>query len=178
MKTRVTRGLETLLAALIILTILATIAAFAVRLGAQTTTSFKSFPSRAGETLLVTGANPAAGAEISDTVPARETLTLYSVRIVLVTSATVATRAVNLYFDDGATTFFETFNATTQAASLTYRYNFGVGLVAAGAAPLLVLPLPSAIKLGPGFRIRTTTTAIQVGDDYAAAIYLIERTRF
>lgn len=62
---------------------------------------------------VIVGANPAAGAEVSETVPAGETWCLLGVRVTLVTSATVATRQPILTLDDGTNIFFENPAAST-----------------------------------------------------------------
>jgi hypothetical protein len=130
---------------------------------------------RAGGILkTVAGANPAAGAEISDAVPANKVWRLTAVLLTLVTDANVAARRVHLVIDDGATVFYRRGSNATQAASLTQNYLF---CSEAGEAPVRDLyaadPLP-VIDLPAGARIKTVTVNKQAGDDYAPPIYYVE----
>lgn len=123
----------------------------------------------------ITGTNPAAGLEISETVPTNARWNLLAFSAVLVTSAAVANRQVNLIVDDGANTVYDFPSASVQAASLTHRYN------AAPAAPAPVvtnlrhlIPLPRPTTLFQGFRLRTSTTLIDPADDWGAPQLLVE----
>ncbi len=126
--------------------------------------------------LLKTGTNPAAGSEISETMTQTEK-NLYAVRFRLVTSATVATRTVNVIIDDGTNILWQKVAGATQTASLTRDYLFVAPPYTDGAAfdanGLLVMTLPN-IPLLPGFRFRTTTTNIQAGDDFAAPLLFVQ----
>lgn len=112
-------------------------------------------------------ANPAAGAEISYTVPAGTVLQLLGARVSLVASADVATRTVQLTIDDGTTVFNKFVSPSTQAASATYAYNF-----TAGTSNVTVLNNEIVVGLGqqlflpPGYRIKTVTNNIQAADDF------------
>jgi hypothetical protein len=75
----------------------------------------------------ITGTDPAAGAEISETVPTGARWRLRALAATLVTSATVANRTVSLRVDDGTTGYFGTDAAGTQPASNTIRYNAAEG---------------------------------------------------
>lgn len=122
----------------------------------------------------VTGTNPAAGAEVSETVPAGKEWRLLSIAVALVTSATAATRRPHLLIDDGTTVSYRRASNATQAASLTQNYVFaGEGPEAAVRGTWVADPLPS-LPLGAGYRIRTSTESIQAGDDYGAPVLLVE----
>ena len=123
-----------------------------------------------------TGANPAAGAEVSVTVPTGEIWRLLSVRLTLVTSATAATRRVILLADNGAATIWAAPAGNTQAASLTNNYSFTSGLSGnlSGTAEFAV-GVGEDLWLPSGYRIRTNTENIQTGDDYAAPVLHIIR---
>lgn len=125
---------------------------------------------RAVPTTVLT-ADPAAGAELSFAVPAGELYELYVVFIQLVTSATVATRQVELVIDDGTNVIYRCAAGATQAASLTTRYNFGANLPkdSAVVAGDLNVPLPQPLVLSGGYRIQTVTTAKDAGDNYGPA---------
>lgn len=125
---------------------------------------------------LVPTAGPAAGAEISHTVPAGKIWRLLSARYELVTDATVSNRRTSLVIDDGATVIHRHVSNQVQAASLTYEYDWGVGRIEAAVRsghvgdPLVPLNLPA------GYRIRTITENLQAGDDYSAAFLLVEES--
>lgn len=139
----------------------------------------RSFRDRGGDIVSIIGNNPAAGAEVNFPVPAGQGLLLKAVRFRLVTSAVVANRVPILTIaDDNANTVMEFPAAVAQAASLTVDYNFiaDLGYAAAavaggkfvqGIAPFLYLP--------DGWTIKTVTSLIDVGDDYAAPTIVAER---
>lgn len=129
---------------------------------------------RGGTLKVVSGSDPAAGAEVSDTVPAGKAWRVISVLVALVTSATVATRRTHLVIDDGTTTFYRRGSNATQAASLTQNYLFcGEGPEASARGTFVADPLPQ-IDLPAGARIKTVTENIQAGDDYGAPQYYVE----
>jgi hypothetical protein len=132
-------------------------------------------PAGFGRIRLITGTNPAAGAEISETVPTGARWKLRTFIYTLVTSAAVANRRPVLTIDDGATTIWESFTNVAQTATQTAKYRAGVGV------PFLLydtlayhLPLPSDLLLPAAARIRTVTALIDVADDYGAPVYAVE----
>jgi hypothetical protein len=123
----------------------------------------------------ITGTNPAAGVEISETVPTNARWRVYAVRFALVTDATVASRESLLTFDDGATVFAVSMPAGAQAASSTFTHDWfhhTFPRVAAASAELNQ-PLPR-IDLLAAARVRTVTTNLQAGDNYGAPQLLVE----
>lgn len=126
----------------------------------------------------VLSADPAAGAEVSITVPAGEDWRLMSGRVPLVTSATAANRRPHIVMDDGtASVHMRSPVGAVQAASLTVGYNFGPGIPqdAAVVDGEIRMTLPTGeIYLPAGHRIRTITTALQVGDNYGPMALLVE----
>lgn len=109
---------------------------------------------RGGILKVVSGADPAAGAEVSDAVPAGKTWRLHGVLLQLVTSATAATRRTHLVLDDGTTVFYRRGSNATQAASLTQNYAFaGEAQEAAVRATWVADPLP-VFDLPAGARAR------------------------
>lgn len=123
----------------------------------------------------VTGSDPAAGAEVSETVPTGAVWRLVAFRATLVTDATVANRRVNLTIDDGTNTLLLKPPGADQAASLTYIYQADAnGAAAALLSTTQALPLPPDLFLRAGFRIRTATNSIQAGDNWAAPQLLVE----
>jgi hypothetical protein len=115
----------------------------------------------------VLGTDQAAGAEISETVPAGARWRLRGLRAQLVTSATVATRRVHVFVDDGATKLFELAAADTQLASLTRNYNVEpVGFQRTAQDNEIYVPTAPDLQLLQGWRIRTATTLFDAGDNW------------
>ena len=120
--------------------------------------------------------DPAAGADVSVTVPGGRVWIPQTAYYELVTDATVANRQGRLLLDDGETVFWEHQPPNTQAASLArqYVYGRGVGIPGAIAGSLFPMPLPE-VYLFPGFRIRTTITNLQAADNIGSfRMYVIE----
>ena len=123
----------------------------------------------------ITGTDPAAGAEISETVPANTIWLIGSVRFTLVTDATVAERQAHLVINDGATTLLNLPTTGTQIQSLTRNYNaheLGGLIVPTGSE--IDIGLPSGLILPAGFGLTTETTLIESGDDYGAPQLSVE----
>ncbi len=123
-----------------------------------------------------TGADPAAGQEILVTVPADEIWEVYGIVFTLVTDATVATRTPILIINDGAEEFYRQADGTGITASLTVKEEAArfFGTKPADLATVHFLALPE-LFLGPGFKIITSTTNIQAGDNYGAPIVIARR---
>ena len=123
----------------------------------------------------VTGTDPAAGSECSDTVPANARWRLISWRAALVTDANVATRQVHLVIDDGTLILANYPAGTTQIASLTRNYNgLDIGVVPALTDVEIYIPTNFPVLLAAGSRITTVTTSIQATDNYGAPQMLVE----
>lgn len=124
----------------------------------------------------ITGTNPAAGAEISETVPTNAVWRLWGLTIPLTTDATVANRRVTLRLDDGTNDFHRYLAHAAQAASLlrTYcAYPIGYATVDIGQDTPILLASPPPF-LFQGWRIRTSTISLQAGDDYGAPQLFVE----
>jgi hypothetical protein len=123
----------------------------------------------------ITGTDPAAGVEISETVPTNARWRVLGVRYALVTDANVATRTSHLIFDDGAAEVAKMTPEGNQVASVTVQYTYAHG-ARSGSIPstgyLSMLPVTSL--LSEGWRIRTSTTNMQVGDNYGAPQLWVE----
>jgi len=133
----------------------------------------------AGAVVDVTGTTPGAGAEISETVPTGVIWTLKAFSFTLTASAAVANRFPNITVDDGANIVFATGQGSALAASGTFRFSFGDNTQAVGVFNnFVVLGFPSALRLMPGYRIRTSTTNLQAGDQYSAPQYLMQEWLF
>jgi hypothetical protein len=129
----------------------------------------------AGNVRAITGTDPAAGVDISETVPTNALWRLISLAATLVTDATVINRSPTIAFDDGASVYFRSELSFFHTATNTVLYSasaspiFSTTLVA--QAPIAI---PPGILLPPGHRIRTLTTNLQAGDNWSAPVFLIE----
>jgi hypothetical protein len=123
----------------------------------------------------IAGTTPAAGADISETVPtgARWEAIAFGGR--LTTSATVANRFPRLTIDDGGAVPFidEGELATAQTASQAARHTWREGLNAQINQVNFNGGLPVHTFLLAGSRIRTVTTGIQVGDQWDQVQFLV-----
>jgi hypothetical protein len=134
-------------------------------------------PPRAGPGWIryIVGTDPAAGSEISETVPTNAYWRLQTVAFSLSTSATAANRSVNLRIDNGTTTVAYVIPGQLQIASLNRIYSYGAGFpLAAPLASYLLQPLPYGLILAPGWRIQTETDLLQAGDNFCAPLMSVE----
>lgn len=123
----------------------------------------------AGALRSITGADPAAGAEVSETVPTGARWALRALRVTLVTDATVANREVALTFDDGVTVYAEYPSSVNQTATQSRAYTASPAGVRGGAATSLAIMIATApIVALSGHRIRTLTTGLAGGDNFGA----------
>lgn len=122
-----------------------------------------------------TGTDPAAGVEISETVPTAAKWRFISARTVLTTSATVANRRPIFVVDDGT----ETFYSVAAAADITAGSATAISIIdtfgtAASPSGVHAINMPRNIMLSAGYRIRTTTSNLQADDNYIAPRLLVE----
>lgn len=129
----------------------------------------------AGVVRSITGTNPAAGAEISETVPTGAAWRPLSLVATLVTDATVATRRAILIFDDGTLTHTRMPQNTTSTAtqSVILAWHIGSDIVSSGGT-FGNAPLADHVRLPAGSRIMTSTNNIQAGDNWGAPQFLVE----
>lgn len=131
----------------------------------------------AGHGLLrsITGTDPAAGVEISETVPTGRVWRLVSMRFALVADATVINRIPVVTLDDGTNVFFasQSSNALTASLSRNYTASAQGGKVTNETTEDAIL-LPPDLYLFQGWRIRTATTGLQAGDNYGAPQLMVE----
>lgn len=124
----------------------------------------------------VVGATPAAGADILETVPTGARWRLKSIRFRLVTSATVANRAVKFIIADttNAPVSIISFNFN-QAASITNDYSLGIGVNPLVDPNTLVVmgPIPDNLMFA-AFTWKTLTNNLQAGDQFSFVEYLVE----
>lgn len=123
----------------------------------------------------ISGTLPAAGAEISEVVPAHCLWRLILFNYGLTTSAAVASRGPGFIIDDGTNNLlvYPSVNAVTAAGAGSFNAIAGSNL-SYGASFPVNWPVPPQMWLGAGFRIRTLTTNIQAADQYTAPQYLVE----
>lgn len=123
----------------------------------------------------ITGATPAAGAEVTETVPTGAAWRLISWSMILTTSSTVANRTVRLLIDDGTNFFYAVTEPQVIAAStpaLCVFFDGATHSALANNAP--IAPLPSNNRLAAGYRIRTSSLSLQANDQYGSIQYLVE----
>jgi hypothetical protein len=121
----------------------------------------------------VTGTTPGAGAEISETIATGSRAELIAFHAQLAASATVANRFPNLLLDDGANVYARSQISGAITASQTVQISWAQGYPAATQQTQFLAPLPNFLRMGAGHRIRTSTTGIQVGDQYSLVQYLL-----
>lgn len=132
---------------------------------------------KSGYLRVVAGTDPAAGSEILETVPTNARWDLVSIRMQLVTSAAVANRQPRLFLDDGTNEFWRAAVTGNITASLTTQITAGRGLVREAISTTVIsIALPNDTELLQGWRIGTSTVAMDAGDNYAVPImYVKER---
>jgi len=123
----------------------------------------------------VSGVDPAAGAEVSITVPAGAVWRVLGLRFVLTTDATAVNRQTDLVIDDGANTLLRIEPPAAQGASGTRGYNYGPGLPARAVLTAeFIAPLPVDTLLAGGWRLRTVTGQLQAADNYNSVQLWVE----
>src|SRR3990167_9575983 len=123
------------------------------------------------------GADPAAGTEISITVPSYQLRVVNSVRFTLVASANAASRIVHLLFTTSGNVIAECISNTAQIISQTRVYTAFPTTPGGSLADDndIIIPIPSGIILPPGGTITTMTTALNASDDYGVPIATFKR---
>lgn len=123
----------------------------------------------------VTGSNPAAGAEISETVPTGARWELIALSMTLVTAVAVANRTAVIVIDDGTTIILGNPAVVVQPASNTFDYSVQhYGAESLSNAGNVVINIPPHLRLPAGFRIITFTGNMQAADNWAAPQMMIE----
>ena len=123
------------------------------------------------------GAVPAAGAEATFTVPDNQVFEVLGVWIELTTSSTASDRTVAIIIEENSNLLSRNVAGTTQQASETQGYSF----VPDGVTGVIVADESQEIKirrgiiLRPGSTLTTSTTNIQVADQFTALRILVRR---
>lgn len=124
----------------------------------------------------ITGTDPAAGAEISETVPTGAKWRLIGFTFTLVTDATVTQRNTLVTIDDGANVLAVLDTLKDEGLSSTYVHSLlsGLGYPYTSHNQAIVASLPGLMLLLAGWRIRTTNLSLQAGDNYGAPQMWVE----
>lgn len=123
----------------------------------------------------ITGTNPAAGAEITETVPTGARWKIRAFNAILVTDATVANRFPSILIDDTAADLYASDPAVAQTASQSMQYFAAHGVTRLAATfirPMWAFPVD--MTLLAGWRVRTVTQSLQAGDNWGAPQMLVE----
>jgi len=125
---------------------------------------------------VLTGTDPAAGAELSQTVPSGERWKLLTLWARLVTSVTAADRYPRLVVDDGTNWLWITDPSAAHTANTAMSYTVGAGQPRqADVYAARVWAYPEDLWLLPGYRLRTDTPSLQAGDDWEAPQLLLAK---
>jgi len=128
-----------------------------------------------GAARVIVGTTPALGAEINEVVPTSARWRLIALRTILTTSAAVATRTPRFFFDDGTNVYMESQNNAGVTQNQAVPHSLWPGnSYASGGGIISEFPAPTANYLRTGFRIRTSTSNLQPGDQWSAPIYEVE----
>ncbi len=128
-----------------------------------------------GKIRSIVGTDPAAGAEISETVITATRWRLIAFSANLATSAVVGNRRVTLVHDDGANIYARAFLTANIVATTNVSFTFADSYPnAANPDNNQEAPLPAQDYMFTGFRIRTITAGLDPGDNYGPPTYLVE----
>lgn len=123
----------------------------------------------------ITGTDPAAGVEISESVPTGALWQLLGLSFTFIADATVASRETHTVIDDGTTILYQSGPSALVAASGASRFSLSGLQAFSSSSSLRALPFNSPnFKLLAGYRIRTSTVNLQAGDNYATPQLLVE----
>lgn len=130
-----------------------------------------------GRLRAILGTDPAAGAEILESVPTGARWRLQAFSATLVTDGTAVNRLVHFRIRSSLSIIhFQVGSTTAQGASTTVRHSGGAG---AGYAigidsTRLTFGLPTPLMLFAGWEIATDVLNIQAGDNWGAPSYAVE----
>lgn len=129
-----------------------------------------------GRLRVASSSNPAAGAELSITVPGGRFWLVRAVRFQLVAAAAAASRRVHLVFSSSSTPLFEAFSSVDQIISETRNYSaahFGAGLDELDDNDILI-HIPDFVFVPEDGTITTETTALNAGDNFGVMSVTVE----
>ncbi len=120
-------------------------------------------------------ANPAAGADFIMTTPAFTQRTVTSFSAVFTAAAAVASRNINIIVDDGANIVWQDDVSAAVTATQAVTINGAQTAATVGiVATTLFVVLPPGLKLEVGWRVRSSTAAIQGADQWSAIWFNVE----
>jgi hypothetical protein len=124
---------------------------------------------------IITGTNPPAGVQISETVPAGARWRVHAFYAVLTTSAAAATRRARLEIGFAGANLTIIGSDVTQTASLDQGYSWGEGLAASAAAAGIYVTNPHVLNLWlpAGVSIGTNVDNFQAGDNWSAPVMTV-----
>jgi len=124
----------------------------------------------------ITGTDPAANVELSETVPTNARWKLLAMVATLVTDATAANRIANLFYDDGTDKLLQSTSLLAHTASQTRVYAWGQGIDKddSSRGGVVNCQIPVDTPLFGGYRIRTSTVGQQATDNWGAPIFTVE----
>jgi hypothetical protein len=126
----------------------------------------------------VAGANPAANAEFTVSVPSGKSWLLLSVTVSLAQAGAGSSQPL-LVIDDGTNTLIESFGSSAaQAVSTTCQYTWAPGLVLTGQVGATTSvhsqgSLPEGFIVPTGGRIRSSTIGLSANTDYGIPSFWI-----
>lgn len=128
-----------------------------------------------GVTRVVTGTTPAAGAEISETVPAGARWELVSVTTALTTTGAGGARQALLYITPPAFVRLYAPQFTTVPISVTFALQWAQNQNFETVAPgtILTAGLPAGYTLLAGDVVHTSTVNLQAGDQYRSPVLVV-----
>ena len=123
----------------------------------------------------ITGTDPAAAANISETVPTDARWRLHSLLATFVADANVANRRVIFLVGDGSNVYQRSGAVAAQTANISARYNFGpFGMSVQSTAGDQIVASSQGLVLAAGHTLQTTVVNIQAGDNWGAPQLLVE----
>jgi len=123
----------------------------------------------------ITGTDPAAGAEVNETVPTGARWLLLSLRAILATSAVVGNRYITWMIDDGLSVVWtEDFNAPQTAGTTLSHILSGDDQRHGNYYTGTHTPLYRGPQLVAGWRIHSYTPGLDPGDDWGAPVLHVE----
>jgi len=126
-----------------------------------------------GRDFTITTADPAAGVDLDETVPAGRTWRIYFLKINFTTVAGGGQREVFLELTDGTNIIFKNDEWGTVGASATIEFYASDVVDIDSSGQIRQQQLPQ-VQLPAGYHIKTETDNLQAGDDFQASFFHVE----
>lgn len=132
----------------------------------------------AGAIRSIGGTTPGAGAEVSESVPTGARWQLLAFKVHFLASGVAGSRRAVFIIDDGANVLYESqtdATGTTAGGNFDIVYAPGIGDFRQSQVVQATIGdnIPNLALLTAGFRLRTVTGALDVGDQYSAVRYWV-----